>query len=181
MTCCVYGWCLLQAAGAEQLAAVPMLQSGPLGFTQPANLPQLHAAHAQQHQRTGSVLYPRDPQLQEILGHHQGAPPPPTHDLLSSNEAVYRKDSLGSTASTAPHTPSGCNGVSPGFSQGRPSESHELRTQALKVQVVNATAEAKSWSTVAQSREVDGAKPRAAQHAVRTSQVCCRKARHTCC
>ena len=172
-------WCLLQAANAEQQAALSRLHPSPLGFTQPANLPQLHA---QQHHTTGSALYHRDNQLQEVLCHHQGAPLPPTHDLLSSNEAVHRRVSLGSTASVAPHTPSGYSGVSPGFSQERPAGSLlEPRPQALKVQVVNATAEAKSWWTVAQSREADKAKPRAAQQAVRTSQVCCRTTRETCC
>ena len=52
MTYCMACWCLLQAAGAGQLAAVPSLQSAPLGLTQPANLDP-----------PGSVLHPRDPGL----------------------------------------------------------------------------------------------------------------------
>ena len=172
-TYCMYTacWCLLQAAGASKSAVLPKPQSGPLSFLGPATLTGTHPAHSdtwKSYERPGSALQPRHPGLQDVTRLCPGASSPtPVHDLVNirAPEAVH---SLGSTVYTGPSTPSGCGVAPPSFIYGRSSESRpERHSQAFQDQD-NATAGAKSWSTVARGL---GAWPRAAQHAARTSQV----------
>ena len=145
-------WCLLQVAGARELAALPNLQSGPLSFTTPAHLTELHPAHPHQHPHQHPqppMLQPMDPALHKIL--HPGAPPhrgqlhPSTQDLPRCSEALYRTDSLGSTASSVslgPNTPLGSSVVPRTFSQRQSAAlRYEPHRQPLQVQAVDQTAE----------------------------------------
>lgn len=101
MACC----CLLQAADAREFRSLPTMQSGPLGFTNPIFLTELHPAHPQQQQPQKTVLQPTDPGLLKLL--HSGSaplPPPPfprplPHNSLSSCQPILRTPSLSSNAS----------------------------------------------------------------------------------
>ena len=130
--CCTQQWwtwhaccCLLQAALTRQLRALPRMQSGPLGFTTPAHQTQIRPL--QPHQ----LLQPREPQPQS------------GSTLCLPGEAVFRSDSLGSTASSTslgPHTPSS-RALS--MSQGRQTavRRYEPHLQPSQVRVDSQTAE----------------------------------------